>query len=115
MPPRSMTSEKQNRNDVLAQAHLHHRNDVLAASDLLQRNDVRSVVPERCPGGPHLACQRESSCGPPFVGPEWLVHVYAGDDYSSALPIDRWVMGPDGRPMPLVANGQPAGPDMVND
>jgi len=54
MPPHSMMSEKQNRNDVLAEAHFHHRNDVLSANDVLLRNDVRSVAPERCPGGPQL-------------------------------------------------------------
>lgn len=62
MPPRSMMSEKQSRNDVLAEAHLRHRNDVLSASDLLQRNDVRSVAPERCPGGPQLAWTRWQRC-----------------------------------------------------
>jgi len=30
-----MMSEKQTRNDVLAETHLHHRNDVLSARDLL--------------------------------------------------------------------------------
>ena len=65
--------------------------------------------------GDCLACQWESSCGPPFDGPEWLAHVYASDEYCFALPIDKWVMGPDGRPMPVGRDGQPVEPDMVPD